>query len=205
MLKSTNIRKLAVCAVLAALLGAVNVFAAAKETPSRTTPRDLELRAALAVRVNLDYALPADLAEIVSFLNEHIAAKANFTNALMLDGRVVATDPRQVKITMEDVRVGTALALILTEATTAAEEAANNDLTLVPSFEHAVIYITQTDRARRLNARRKELRIYEVRDLLAQFPVGGQGGAGGNMSGNYIAPGQNSPNTQGTAMPMIGR
>jgi len=148
------------------------------------SPRDLLLNEALEVRVSVDYEVPTDLTEIIAFLNEAIAAKLDIRNALHLDPRIVALDPRPVQIRLERARVRKVLALLLTDATTADEENADDELGFVPYYQAGVIYISNRKRLRRLNMKRKEFRIYDVRDLLAAFPARGGGGNDNNVGNN---------------------
>jgi len=148
------------------------------------SPRDLLLNEALEVRVSVDYEVPTDLAEIIAFLNEAIAAKLDIRNALHLDPRIVSLNPRPVQIRLERARVRKVLALLLTDATTAEEENADDELGFVPYYQAGVIYISNRKRLRRLNMKRKEFRIYDVRDLLAAFPARGGGGGNDNNGGN---------------------
>jgi hypothetical protein len=173
MIRSCSVRGAFVALVLIALAPVARA-----EGFGKLTPRDLALKEALETRVSLDYALPTDLAEIISFLNEAIALKTNVKDALMVDPRILATDPRPVKIVLQDTTVKRALMLILSQATSVDEENQNNELSFITGYQNAVIFISNKARLLRLNMARKEFRIYDIRDLLSAFPVGGPGGTG---------------------------
>jgi hypothetical protein len=179
MVKSQLLRAALLCLVA---LAVVTPFSFAAEF-MKVTPRDLALQEALETRVSLDYALPTELAEIVSFLNEAISAKTNIKDALMLDQRVIATNPRPVKIVAQDITVRKALVLILSQATTEDEENNNNDLGIIPGYQHTVIYISNKARLIRLAMTQTDLRVYDVRDLFANFPMGQSGTGIGGAAG----------------------
>ena len=156
------------------------------------SPRDLLLQEALRVRVSLDYEVPTDLSEIIEFLNEAISQKLKIKHALRLDPRVIEVDNRAVSIKMDDVRVAKVLNLLLTDATTPDEEDAGNALGYVHWSDGGVLYITNQQRLRRLNRKRREFRFHDVRDLLAKYPMRGPDqNNGNNDNGNANGGGVN--------------
>ena len=138
------------------------------------SPRDLLLNEALEVRVSVEYEVPTDLRDIIAFLNEAIENKLKLRAALHVDPRIVELNPRPVQITLANTRVRKILTLLLTDATTEEEEQGRNELGFIPYYQAGVIYVSNRQRLLRLNMKRKVYRFYDVRDLLAKFPVGGR-------------------------------
>ncbi len=135
------------------------------------TPRDLQLELALDTKISVEFELPTDLKDIIAAMNDAIKASRAYDaggieNALQLDPNVVANAPRQITITRHDEPVRNLLAIILLEASSDDEVSANTALDFYANHDLGSIYISKPNRLTALKMRDKELRIYDVRDLL---------------------------------------
>ena len=144
-------------------------------TPNATvkvSPRDLQLQLALDTKISIEFDLPTDLKEVVASINEMIKAQTGIQDPIMLDPRVVATEPRQVTINRHEESVRNVLRIILLQASSDQEITNNSALDFYANRDLGVIYVSNPTRLVALKVRDKELRIYDIRDLLALFPVG---------------------------------
>jgi hypothetical protein len=159
------------------------------------SPRELQLEEALETRIALEYELPTDLKEVIEFMNQWIKDRIGVANAIRLDPRIIAANPRQVQIVQENVKVRSALALLLTEASAEDEVANNNELESFMYRGAGVIYISNKSTLMRLKMKEKEFRFYDVRDLLGTLGIAGGASVG---QGAPVA----QPATTTTAQPI---